>query len=108
MPGLVLGPIVRYADERVATVWLQADAPCEVEVLGVRERTWCVAGLHFALVTIEGLAAGEDHRYEVRLDGERVWPEEGSPFPASTIRLLGRDGRRDVVFGSCRITRPHA
>ena len=107
MPGLVLGPIVRYADERVATVWLQADAPCEVEVLGVRERTWCVAGLHFALVTIEGLAAGEDHRYEVRLDGERVWPEEGSPFPASTIRLLGGDGRRDVVFGSCRITRPH-
>ena len=46
-------------------------------MLGVRERTWCVDGLHFALVAIEGLAAGEDHPYEVRLDGELVWPRAG-------------------------------
>ena len=82
MPALVLGPIVRYVDAEVATIWLQADAACEVEILGVRERSWCVEGLHFALVTIAGLAPGADHAYEVRLDGERVWPEEGSPFPA--------------------------
>ena len=107
MPGLVLGPIVRYVDDRVATIWLQADAACEVDVLGVRERTWCVDGLHFALVAVEGLAVGEDHPYEVRLDGELVWPEPGSAFPASTIRLLDARGRRDIVFGSCRTTRPH-
>ena len=107
MPGLVLGPIVRYVDDRVATIWLQADAACEVDVLGVRERTWCVDGLHFALVAVEGLTVGEDHPYEVRLDGELVWPEPGSAFPASTIRLLDARGRRDIVFGSCRTTRPH-
>ena len=107
MPGLVLGPIVRYVDERVATIWLQAEAACEVEVLGVRERTWCVEGLYFALVAVEGLAVGEDHRYQVRLDGELAWPEPGSAFPASTIRLLDARGRRDIVFGSCRTTRPH-
>ena len=107
MPGLVLGPIVRYVDDRAATIWLQADAACEVDVLGVRERTWCVDGLHFALVAVEGLAVGEDHPYEVRLDGELVWPEPGSAFPASTIRLLDARRRCDIVFGSCRTTRPH-
>ena len=99
---------MRYVDDRVATIWLQADAACEVEVLGVRERTWCVEGLHFALVAARGACAvGEDHPYEVRLDGELVWPEPGSAFPASTIRLLDARGRREVVFGSCRTTRPH-
>ena len=42
MPSLVLGPIVRYVDDRVATIWLQTDGPSVVEVLGVRERTWSV------------------------------------------------------------------
>jgi PhoD-like phosphatase len=98
---------VRYVDDRVGTIWLQTDAACEVEILGVHEHTWCVDGLHFALVAIEGLAAGQDHRYEVRLDGEVVWPAPGSAFPASTIRPLRAHGRRDIVFGSCRTTRPH-
>ncbi len=106
MPALVLGPILRYVDDRVATIWLQADAACDVEILGARDRTWCVDGLHFALVTIEGLAPGADHAYEVRLDGEVVWPQAGSEFPPSTIRLIG-EGRRDIVCGSCRITSPH-
>ncbi len=107
MPSLVLGPLLRYVDEQVATVWVQTDAACEVEILGCRERTWCVDDLHFALVTVNGLATGLDHAYEVRLDGEPAWPQAASPFPASTIRLLQSGGRRDVVFGSCRITLPH-
>ena len=106
MPALVLGPLLRYVDDQVATVWVQTDAPCEVEILGARDRTWCVDGLHFALVAIEGLSRGEDHAYEVRLDGEVAWPQAGSAFPPSTIRLLG-DGRRDIICGSCRITAPH-
>jgi hypothetical protein len=106
-PGLVLGPILRYVDDRVATIWLQTDASCEVEILGARERTWCVDGLHFALVAVEGPAPGADHPYEVRLDGELVWPPPDSAFPPSTVRLLQEGGRRDIVFGSCRITRPH-
>ena len=74
MPHLVLGPILRYVDERIATVWVQADTACEVEILGARERTWCVEGLHFALVALDGLTLGADHPYDVRLDGELVWP----------------------------------
>jgi PhoD-like phosphatase len=107
VPGLVLGPILRYADDRVATVWVQADAACEVAVLGHATRTWCVEGEHFALVAIDGLTPGQDTPYEVHLDGERVWPEPDASFPPSTIRLLDPDAERDVVFGSCRITRPH-
>ena len=93
MAELVLGPILRYVDERVATVWVQTDAACEVEILGSRERTWCVAGLHFALVAVDGLSPGADHPYEVRLDGSPVWPPADTPYPPSAIRLLDRARR---------------
>jgi PhoD-like phosphatase len=99
--------MLRYVDERVATIWVQTDVACEVEILGTRERTWCVSGMHFALVVVEGLEAGRDHPYEVRLDGAAAWPEPDSPFPPSTLRLPAADAARDIVFGSCRITRPH-
>ncbi|MGN6189489.1 MAG: alkaline phosphatase D family protein [Conexibacter sp.] len=107
MPQLVLGPILRYVDEHVATVWVQTDAACEVDILGVRERTWRVDGLHFALVALDDLTPGADHPYEVRLDGELVWPEPDAAFPASTIRLLDPRGRREIAFGSCRTALPH-
>ena len=90
------------------TVWLQTDGPCEVEILGARDRTWCVDGMHFALVVIEGLTPGRGPpptrcASTARPCGRRPDPR----FPPSTIRLLEPGGRRDVVFGSCRITRPH-
>jgi len=107
VPHLVLGPILRYVDERVATVWVQTDTACEVEILGVRERTWCVAGLHFALVALDGLTPGADHPYEVRLDGELAWPEQDAAFPPSTIRLLDPRAPREIAFGSCRTALPH-
>ena len=99
--------MLRYVDERVATIWVQTDVACDVEILGARERTWCVSGMHFALVVVEGLEAGRDHPYEVRLDGAVAWPEPDAPFPPSTLRLPAADAARDIVFGSCRITRPH-
>lgn len=107
LPSIVLGPLLRYVDPETASIWIQVDAPCEVEILGVRERTWCIDGLHFALVAIEGLEPDIDHPYEVRLDGALAWPEPDSDWPQSTIRLLPRDGSIDLAFGSCRITRPH-
>ncbi len=107
MPALVLGPLLRYVDDRVATVWVQTDAACEVEVLGHTARTWCVDGHHFALVVLDELAGGERHEYDVRLDGERAWPQDDSPFPAPSVRLLDAGRPIDLVFGSCRITRPH-
>lgn len=107
MPRLVLGPILRFVDSGAATVWVQTDAACEVEILGSRERTWCVGGLHFALVTVRGLTPGADHPYEVRLDGTVAWPDPASPFPPSSIRLLDPTGPCAIAFGSCRITLPH-
>ena len=107
MPALVLGPIVRYVDSEVATIWLQTDAACDVEILGRRERTWCIDGLHFALVAIDGLAAGTDHPYEVALDGNQVWPPADSTFPRSTIRLATGDAESRMIFGSCRVALPH-
>ncbi len=107
MAELVLGPLLRYVSETEATVWVEADAPCEVEILGRREPTFSVEEHHYALVRIEDLEPGSFNEYEVALDGERRWPEPDSELPPSAIRTLGRDAPLDICFGSCRVALPH-
>jgi hypothetical protein len=102
MPALVLGPLLRHVGEADATVWVETDGPCTVEVLGQQEDTWQVAGHHYALVSIEGLEPGGSTPYDVRLDGEVVWPPPGSSYPPSRIRTLDPSRALQVVFGSCR------
>jgi hypothetical protein len=106
MPQLVLGPLLRYVGETEAVVWVQTDEPCEVEVLGTRDRTFCVCGHHYALVCCGGLEPGTWHEYDVRLDGEPVWPAADG-FPASAFRTYPKEGPLQVVFGSCRVAAPH-
>jgi hypothetical protein len=108
MTRLILGPLLRYAGDAEATVWVETDGPCEVEVLGCRERTFCVEGHHFALVHCTGLAPASTTPYEVRLDGERVWPEPDSPYPPSVIRTSGADTPFRIAWGSCRVCAPHS
>jgi PhoD-like phosphatase len=106
VPNLVLGPLLRYVGETDAVIWVETDAPCEVEVLGTRERTFQVCGHHYALVCCGDLRPGTWHEYEVRLDGERVWPAlEG--FPPSVFHTYPKDTPLEVVFGSCRVAAPH-
>ena len=107
MPELLLGPLLRYAGETDATVWVETDAACEVEVLGDRSRTFHVEGHHYALVHVARLEPGGAYEYEVLLDGERRWPEAGSPFPPSMICTLADGESLKLVFGSCRISAPH-
>ncbi|MGV1047142.1 MAG: alkaline phosphatase D family protein [Solirubrobacterales bacterium] len=106
MPDLVLGPLLRYVSETEATVFVEADAACEVAILGAREPTFRVEGHHYALVRLEGLEPGGSYEYEVALDGERRWPQPGSELPPSTIRTLGGAGPLDIRFGSCRVALP--
>ena len=107
MAQLVLGPLLRYVGDEEATVWVETDAPCEVEVLGARERTFHVEGHHYALVCVEGLEPGASVPYEVALDGERVWPERDSPYPPSVIRTRTPDRTLRLGFASCRLSCPH-
>jgi hypothetical protein len=99
--------MLRYLDERQATIWVETDAPSEVEVLGRRERTFCVEGHHYAIVAIDGLEPGGVYPYEVALDGERRWPRADDPFPAPAIRTIDPRGTIRIVFGSCRVAVPH-
>ncbi len=106
MTRLLLGPVLRHIDETSATVWVQTDRACTVEVLGCSARTFQVSGQHYALVVADGLAPASSTEYEVHCDGERVWPPQPSssqpwPYPPSRIRTLGRGGLK-VVFSSCR------
>ncbi len=106
-PRLLLGPILRHVGETHATIWVETDRPCEVGVLGSASRTFTVAGHHYALVVVSGLARGSATPYEVSLDGQRVWPEAGSPYPASVVRTLAGGRPLRIAWGSCRATSPH-
>jgi phosphodiesterase/alkaline phosphatase D-like protein len=104
---LVLGPLVRFVGDTSATVWIEADRACEVEVLGHRARTFQVAGHHYALLTITGLEPGTSYEYAVVLDGEQRWPDLTSPFPGSRIQTPDPSRGVKLVFGSCRVAAPH-
>ncbi len=108
MTDLVIGPLLRHVGEHDATVWVETDRACTVEVLGHTERTWQVGGHHYALVVVEGLAKGSTTPYDVRLDGEVVWPPSDSTLPPPRIRTLDPDSPLRVVFGSCRYATPEA
>lgn len=101
---LVLGPVLRHVGETTAQVWVQTAGPATVTVLGCRATTFEVAGHHYAVVPVTGLAPDTSTPYEVHVDGTRVWPQPSSPFPPSVIstRGPGRAHRTRIVFGSCR------
>ena len=109
MPALVLGPLLRFVGSTpeggFASIWVETDAACEVQVLGCTEPTFCVAGHHYALVQVTDLPEQGVTSYDVLLDGERVWPLD-SGRPASTIRTRGRTEPVRLAFGSCRVTGP--
>ena len=106
MPGLVLGPVLRHVGGDDATVWVETDGPCDVVVrrgdAHATERTFTVAGHHYAIVALTGLRPGTSDPYEVLLDGARVWPDEDLGLPPSLIRTVDPTRPIRLVFGSCR------
>ncbi len=106
MADLILGPMLRDVGTSSATIWVETDAPCTVEVLGQRAKTFTVAGHYYALVIVEGLGVGSCTEYAVHLDGVQRWPSADSRFPPSVIRTMDAGPVR-VLFGSCRTAAPH-
>jgi hypothetical protein len=104
---LVLGPLLRFVSETEATIWVEVDSPSEVTVLGRSAMTFHVEGHHYALVMVDGLEPGTTYEYGVELDGRRVWPDEGSDWPAPCLRTMTGDEDLTIVFGSCRVAVPH-
>jgi hypothetical protein len=104
---LRVGPVLRYVGETEATIWVETDVPCEVEILGNRERTWHVEGHHYALVYIPDLEPDTTTDYSVQLDGATVWPPPSGMFPHCAIRTPKAGERIRMVFGSCRVSAPH-
>ena len=109
MAELLLGPVLRYVDDDEATVWVETDAPCEVEVLGRRAPDVPRRRPPLrARARRPGLEPGATTPYEVALDGERRWPRAGRGVPAERasarpaagapladrLRLLPRDASR--------------
>jgi phosphodiesterase/alkaline phosphatase D-like protein len=101
---LLLGPALRHVSDTTALIWAQTAQASTVEVLGCPAATFEVQGHHFALVTVTGLTPDSVTEYEVRVDGEVVWPLPGSPFPHSVIRTRGPESKHHLraIFGSCR------
>jgi PhoD-like phosphatase len=102
---LVLGPMLRYAGTESATFWVETSAPCEVEILGHRASTFTVEGHHYALLLVSDLTPASVMPYDVRLDGELVWPlDDGRPQPV--VHTRDHEPRTRLVFGSCRVGDP--
>ena len=80
-------PAARIRDH--GAVWVQTESAATVEVLGCSARTFAVQGHHYALVTVTGLTPDTVTEYDVKVDGELVWPRADSPFPPSVIRTRG-------------------
>jgi hypothetical protein len=99
--------LLRHVGAGHATVWVEVDGPCEVEILGATERTFEVEGHHFALVHVTGLPEEGATPYEVALDGERAWPPADSQWPASCVRTVRDDHGLRICFGSCRCAYPN-
>jgi hypothetical protein len=102
-PVLVLGPLLRYIGATEATIWVETDRPCQVEVLGHACRTFEVARHHYALVVVTGLRPGSEHAYQVALDGTVRWPLPDPAFGPSVLRTLDPGGPLRLAFGSCRV-----
>ena len=109
--SLVLGPLLRYVDDSSASVWVETRASGRVTVrrgeVSASAPTFVVHGHHYALVELGDLAPGTTEPYTVEVDGERVWPEPGSPFPAPVIATLEPGRPLHLAFGSCRTSVPH-
>ena len=102
---LVLGPLLRYAGTESATVWVETNEACEVEVLGHRSKTFAVEGHHFALILVDDLEPASVVTYDVRLNGRLVWPpDDGRPAPA--VHTRSDERRVRLAFGSCRVGDP--
>ncbi len=95
--------MLRYVSETEATIWVETDRECLVEVLGRDAPTFEVAGHHYGLVVLDGLAPGSEHEYQVALDGTVRWPLPDGYFPPSVLRTLGQDRPVRLAFGSCRV-----
>jgi PhoD-like phosphatase len=102
-PVLVLGPMLRYAGETEATVWVETDRECLVEILGRQARTFEMAGHHYGLVVLDGLTPGSEQEYSVTLDGIVRWPLADGGFPPSVLRTPGPGRPARIAFGSCRV-----
>lgn len=115
MAELLLGPILRYVDDRSATVWVETDRPCTVEILGSTARTFRVAGHHYALVVIRDLTPATSTAYQVKLDDVTAWSPTAEGLPESRINTLPRQVDNAgstlssepqptfrLLFGSCR------
>ena len=102
-PEIVLGPLLRYVAETEATIWVETDRACQVEILGHQARTFEVAGHHYALVIIAGLRPGTEYEYQVALDGTVRWPEPDSDFPPSVLRTTDPGRPLRLSYGSCRV-----
>jgi hypothetical protein len=102
---LVLGPMLRYAGTESATFWVETNGPCDVEILGRRTSTFAVEGHHYALLLVDDLTPGSVTPYDVRLDGNVVWPPaDGRPQPV--VHTRDHERRARLVFGSCRVGDP--
>ena len=108
MADLVLGPLLRYVGETEATVWVETDSPCEVEILGRERADLRGRGAPLRAGPDRGPRAGLVQR--VRGRARRRDAAGRCPTPTCRRARSARSAATkpvDICFGSCRVALPH-
>ena len=107
--ALRLGPLLRHVGERDATIWLETTGACTVTVRAdavvATDRTFQVAGHHYAIVVVTGLEPASSVAYSIELDGDPVWPLAGLALSAEPDPDA-RPGRAGPASCSARAASP--
>ena len=115
MASLILGPMARWASTSEATVWVETDERCEVEVTPetgevARAKTFAVEGHHYAIVRVSGLP--EDAATPYTRDARRRAGVAGArqPVPAEHAAHApqAREGADRVRLVPDRLSAPPA
>ena len=109
MPEVIVGPMLRFIGESEATVWVETDEPCEVEILGCEVEP---PSRSRATITRSspstGLEAGQVPS-TTRSTSTASAPgrRRATSSRIRAIRPIPADGDLRLLFGSCRTSAPH-
>ena len=103
-----MGPLLRYVGRTDATIWVETDEPCRVEVLGRVGRHVRGRGSSLCHRLPRGpRSRRRASRTRFTSTGFEAWPPDDYEFPAPRIRLMPDNGSLQLLFGSCRASAPH-
>ena len=107
MPGITLGPLLRYVDEQTRRSGSRRTPPARSRCWGARPRRSASAGITTRSSSSRASSPGARSRTGRASTASRPGPRPSSELPPSMIRTIDPESELRIAFGSCRVTMPH-